>query len=80
MHSRTHTMSLGDLTKFEKSPIIIKEGVQYRIKIVFRVQREIVSGLRYFQATYRKGIRSKQYSAVTMVMSLGYSEVIWHKS
>ena len=53
-------MSLGDLTQFEKSPIIIKEGVQYRIKIVFRVQREIVSGLRYFQATYRKGIRGKE--------------------
>ena len=47
----------GDLSILRKSPIVIKEGCQYRIKIVFRVQREIVSGLRYMQTTYRKGIK-----------------------
>ena len=47
----------GDLTKFKETPIEVKEGTQYRLKVVFRVQREIVAGLRYFQQTYRKGIK-----------------------
>lgn len=50
---------LGDLTQFKKTPLIMKEGVNYRVKIQFRVQREIVSGLRYVQTTYRKGIRGR---------------------
>lgn len=47
----------GDTSKFKKNPLVIKEGIKYRIAIVFRVQREIVAGLRYFQGIYRKGIR-----------------------
>ncbi|KAB7506766.1 Rho GDP-dissociation inhibitor 1 [Armadillidium nasatum] len=34
----------------------MKEGVSYKIKIEFQVQREIVTGLKYIQKTYRKGI------------------------
>ena len=42
-----------DLKKF--APVVIKEGTAYQIKIVFRVQREIVSGLRYaYQVTRNK--------------------------
>ncbi|XP_003390370.1 PREDICTED: rho GDP-dissociation inhibitor 1-like [Amphimedon queenslandica] len=47
----------GDLSKFKKNPVVIKEGTQYRLKIVFRVQREIVSGLRYNHGAFRKGIK-----------------------
>ena len=47
----------GDLAKLKGSPIIIKEGCEYRVKIVFRVQRDIVAGLRYQQQSYRKGIK-----------------------
>ena len=50
----------GDLTVLKNSPIIIKEGAPYRVKIEFRVQREIVAGLRYFQNSYRKGIRGME--------------------
>ena len=32
----------------------------YRMKVVFRVQREIVSGLLYYQDAYRKGIRGTE--------------------
>uniref|UniRef100_A0A2H1WBL7 SFRICE_022130 n=1 Tax=Spodoptera frugiperda TaxID=7108 RepID=A0A2H1WBL7_SPOFR len=35
---------------------VIKEGVQYRIRIDFIVQREIVHGLKYVQKTYRLGV------------------------
>ena len=43
----------GDLTQLKKSPFILKEGVSYRVKIYFYVQREIVSGLKYKQSSHR---------------------------
>ena len=48
----------ADLSNFK--PVVIKEGCSYRIKIVFRVQREIVSGLRYSYGVFRKGIRGNK--------------------
>ncbi|XP_038632725.1 rho GDP-dissociation inhibitor 1 [Scyliorhinus canicula] len=47
----------GDLSNFKKNPFVLKEGVEYRIKISFKVNKEIVSGLKYVQASTRKGIR-----------------------
>ncbi|XP_059200108.1 rho GDP-dissociation inhibitor 1-like [Centropristis striata] len=47
----------GDLEAFKKQSFVLKEGVEYKIKISFKVNREIVSGLKYVQQTYRKGIR-----------------------
>ncbi|KAG5853708.1 hypothetical protein ANANG_G00029000 [Anguilla anguilla] len=47
----------GDLDSFKKNPFVLKEGVEYRIKISFKVNKEIVSGLKYVQQTFRKGIR-----------------------
>lgn len=46
----------GDLTKLKEQKFKIKEGVQYKIRIDFIVQREIVHGLKFVQKTYRKGI------------------------
>lgn len=46
----------GDLTKLKEQKFKIKEGVHYKIRIDFIVQREIVHGLKYVQKTYRKGI------------------------
>jgi predicted DNA-binding antitoxin AbrB/MazE fold protein len=43
----------------KKTKIVLKEGCQYRVKILFFVQREIVAGLRYEQKVYRKGVRGK---------------------
>ncbi|KAM9856712.1 rho GDP-dissociation inhibitor 1-like [Aulostomus maculatus] len=47
----------GDLEAFKKQAFILKEGVEYKIKISFKVNREIVSGLKYVQQTYRKGMK-----------------------
>ncbi|XP_038047310.1 rho GDP-dissociation inhibitor 1-like [Patiria miniata] len=47
----------GDLSKFKGKPFVVKEGISYRIQIKFRVQREIVSGLRYAYTVYRKGLK-----------------------
>ena len=46
----------GDLSKLKEQKFKIKEGIQYRIRIDFIVQREIVHGLKYIQKTSRKGI------------------------
>lgn len=46
----------GDLDKLKKQVFVIKEGVSYRIRIDFIVQREIVHGLRYVQKTYRLAV------------------------
>ncbi|XP_032665903.1 dynein assembly factor 5, axonemal isoform X2 [Odontomachus brunneus] len=46
----------GDLGQLKKQTFVIKEGVSYRIRIDFIVQREIVHGLKYIQKTYRLGV------------------------
>lgn len=46
----------GDLSKLKEHKFRIKEGIPYKIRIDFIVQREIVHGLKYIQKTYRKGI------------------------
>jgi len=50
-------LGAGDLESFKKQSFVLKEGVEYRIKISFRVNREIVSGMKYIQHTYRKGVK-----------------------
>ena len=50
-------MAKTNMEDLKKSPILVKEGCKYQIQIDFKVQREIVSGLRYRQSSYRKGIR-----------------------
>ncbi|XP_029996605.1 rho GDP-dissociation inhibitor 1 [Sphaeramia orbicularis] len=47
----------GDLDNFKKNPFVLKEGVEYKIKISFKVNKEIVSGLKYNQQSFRKGVR-----------------------
>ncbi|XP_035694868.1 rho GDP-dissociation inhibitor 1-like [Branchiostoma floridae] len=46
----------ADLSTLKDKPFVIKEGVEYRMKIIFRCQHEIVTGLKYLQNTTRKGI------------------------
>lgn len=46
----------SDLSQIKKQVFVIKEGVQYKVRIDFIVQREIVHGLKYVQKTYRLGV------------------------
>jgi len=46
----------GDLSKLKEQKFRIKEGVAYKIRIDFIVQREIVHGLKYIQKTSRSKI------------------------
>ncbi|KAM8930198.1 rho GDP-dissociation inhibitor 2 [Pelodytes ibericus] len=64
------TMDLtGDLIKLKKEVFVMKEGVEYKVKIHFKVNKDIVSGLKYLQNTYRTGM--KVAKATFMVGSYG---------
>ena len=39
--------------------------MKYRLKIKFFVQRDIVTGLKYSQTSYRKGIRGESKASFT---------------
>ncbi|XP_006873890.1 PREDICTED: rho GDP-dissociation inhibitor 3 [Chrysochloris asiatica] len=52
------TMDLsGDLAVLKNQVFVLKEGVDYRVKITFKVNREIVCGLKCLHHIYRKGLQ-----------------------
>lgn len=46
-----------DLDTIKKSVMTIKDGIQYRLRIDFFVQREIVTGLKFVQKISRHGVK-----------------------
>ncbi|KND02535.1 uncharacterized protein SPPG_02993 [Spizellomyces punctatus DAOM BR117] len=45
------------IAKLKDQQMTIKEGVEYRLKVKFKVQHDVVSGLKYLHVVKRKGIR-----------------------
>jgi len=45
------------IEKMKETPFILKENCSYKISLQFRVQHEIVSGLKYVNIVTRKGIK-----------------------
>ncbi|KAG0318188.1 hypothetical protein BGZ99_005816 [Dissophora globulifera] len=43
--------------ELKQQTFIIKEGVEYRLKVAFKVQHSLVSGLKYKQVVKRSGVR-----------------------
>lgn len=41
------------LDLLKKSPFVFKEGCKYKIQVVFRVQHDIVTGLKYSNKVYK---------------------------
>ncbi|KAK1236693.1 rho GDP dissociation inhibitor [Marasmius sp. AFHP31] len=41
----------------KKNPVVIKEGVEYNVRITFRVNHSVVSGIRFIQVVKRAGIK-----------------------
>ncbi|OBZ76775.1 4-hydroxybenzoate polyprenyltransferase, mitochondrial [Grifola frondosa] len=53
-------MNLQDPTALEsikKNPVTIKEGVEYNVRITFKVNHSIISGVRYIQVVKRAGVK-----------------------
>jgi Rho GDP-dissociation inhibitor len=47
----------GDLDKLKAAPIAVKEGVRYKIEFNFKVENDIVTGLKYQHVVKRKGVK-----------------------
>lgn len=47
-----------ELEEFKKADIVFKEGCNFKIQVNFRVQHDLVTGLKYVSLIYRKGIRA----------------------
>lgn len=47
----------GNVGTLKDHTYVLKEASSYRVKITFKVNKEIVSGLRYVQHTYKTGIK-----------------------
>jgi len=58
-----------DLERMKKTPFVLKEGCHYKTKVSFKIQHDIVSGLKYINLVYRKGIRVAKEQ--TMIGSFG---------
>ncbi|KAG9300461.1 hypothetical protein G9A89_010087 [Geosiphon pyriformis] len=65
------------LASLKNQPFVIKEGVEYRMKVKFRIQHDVVSGLKYLQVVKRKGIRVDKTEE--MIGSYGPSEDPYEK-
>ncbi|KAI8816760.1 immunoglobulin E-set [Fimicolochytrium jonesii] len=45
------------IAQLKDQKMTIKEGVEYRLKVTFKVQHDVVSGLKYLHVVKRKGIK-----------------------
>lgn len=60
--------SPGAVEALKSKPFTIKEGATFRMKAQFKVQHEILAGLKYLQKVSRMGVGSKMQE---MMVSLG---------
>lgn len=49
----------GAVDSLKDKPFTIKEGAQFRMKAVFKVQHELLAGLKYVQVVKRMGVSHK---------------------
>ncbi|XP_061159037.1 rho GDP-dissociation inhibitor 3 isoform X2 [Syngnathus typhle] len=52
----------GDANSLKEKTVTLKEGVKYKLKIHFKVNKEIVAGLKYHHVTFRKGVKLDKVS------------------
>jgi len=54
----------GQLATLKEKPFTIKEGSTYSMKVKFRVQHQILSGLKYLQVVKRMGVSDKHQEMI----------------
>jgi hypothetical protein len=54
----------GALDSLKSKPFTIKEGAKFRMKATFKVQHQILSGLKYVQVVKRMGVPSKMQEMI----------------
>ncbi|EKM80187.1 hypothetical protein AGABI1DRAFT_113389 [Agaricus bisporus var. burnettii JB137-S8] len=50
-----------EMAAIKKNPIVIKEGVEYNVRMNFRVSGSIIPGVRYIQLVKRSGIKVDKF-------------------
>lgn len=68
----------GALDTLKDKPFTIKEGAKFRIKAVFQVQHEVLSGLKYLQVVKRKGIRVSKDEEMLVSLDSPWSLGNWN--
>jgi Rho GDP-dissociation inhibitor len=63
----------GALESLNKKPFTIKEGAVFRMKARFRVQHEILSGMKYVQVVSRLGVKQKMQEMIVSFLSPRFS-------
>ena len=46
----------GKKAELKKNPVIIKEGTEYNVKLDFKVNHDVISGLKYVQVVKKAGL------------------------
>jgi Rho GDP-dissociation inhibitor len=54
----------GALEDLNKHPFTIKEGATFRMKARFKVQHQILSGMKYVQVVSRMGVKNKMQEMI----------------
>lgn len=54
----------SSLDELKSKPFTIKEGATFRIKARFKVQHQILSGLKYVQVVKRMGVSNKMQEMI----------------
>ncbi|KAI0774415.1 rho GDP-dissociation inhibitor [Fomes fomentarius] len=47
----------NEIANLKKNPVTIKEGVEFNVRINFKVNHSIISGVRYIQVVKRSGVK-----------------------
>jgi Rho GDP-dissociation inhibitor len=57
----------GQLDTLKDKPFNIKEGTTFRMSVRFKVQHEVLSGMKYLQVVKRMGISNKTQEMIVRV-------------
>jgi len=60
--------SPGALESLKSKPFVIKEGATFRMKTTFRVQHQILSGMKYVQVVKKMGFSNKTQEMIVSLL------------
>ncbi|KAI0750949.1 rho GDP-dissociation inhibitor [Daedaleopsis nitida] len=56
-HLIMNLLNPAEIAGLKKNPITIKEGIEFNVRINFKVNHSIISGVRYMQVVKRAGVK-----------------------
>lgn len=64
-------LDLASALPTDNTNLVIKEGIEYRLKVTFKVNRDVISGLKYLHVVKRKGIKVDKMEEMFFNFNLG---------